>query len=299
MLQFVTSHYIIENDFFFVSKGPQDQSLAEKLDNAIKQLESWHRISIIIVLVGLASLSGIISMSQFYFHDEIAKHGYIDDIFIEDQNLRVLAFIPYTEEIIPADGVVTLYLTQVWLMYGNGVVIALLSFLFVWVTYRGKTHTQEFESIERQFIRQSYLVNFETSVPEGDTRVEKILNQAIHVFPNLKEIQRKAKLKQTKIPYKINQKINGDTIDGIVSTKKGDFIVKFYDKSVSESDLKNLAKILSKSRDKIFRVLCVAKDYDEELQSNKLVDIMDKIPKYFKLDLIFEEEHGYSMLWID
>ncbi len=282
-----------------MSKGPQDYSLAEKLDNAIKQLGFWYRISIIIVLVGLASLSGIISMSQFYFHNEVGKYGQIQEIFIQDENITVLAFLPYSEEIFPAEGIVSLYITQIWLMYGNGVVIGLLSFLFIWVTYRGKAHTEEFESIERQFIRQSYLVNFETSVPEGETRVEKILNEAIHVFPTLKEVQRKAKIKQTKIPYKLDQKFNGETIDGIVSTKKGDFIVKFYDKTVSESDLKNLIKTLSKSRDKIFRVLCVAKDYDEDLQSNKLVGIIDKIPKYFKLDLIFEEEHGYSMLWID
>ena len=282
-----------------MSKGPQDYSLAEKLDNAIKQLGFWYRISIIIVLVGLASLSGIISMSQFYFHNEVGKYGQIQEIFIQDENITVLAFLPYSEEIFPAEGSVSLYITQIWLMYGNGVVIGLLSFLFIWVTYRGKAHTEEFESIERQFIRQSYLVNFETSVPEGETRVEKILNEAIHVFPTLKEVQRKAKIKQTKIPYKLDQKFNGETIDGIVSTKKGDFIVKFYDKTVSESDLKNLIKTLSKSRDKIFRVLCVAKDYDEDLQSNKLVGIIDKIPKYFKLDLIFEEEHGYSMLWID
>jgi len=282
-----------------VSKGPQDHSLAEKLDNAIKQLGFWYRISIVIVLVGLASLSGIISMSQFYFHGEVAKYGQIQEIFIQDENITVLAFLPYSEEIFPAEGIVSLYITQIWLMYGNGVVIGLLSFLFIWVTYRGKAHTQEFESIEQQFIRQSYLVNFETSVPEGTTRVEKILNEAIHVFPTLKEVQRKAKLKQTKIPYKLDQKFNGETIDGIVSTKKGDFIVKFYEKTVSESDLKNLVKILSKSRDKIFRVLCVAPDYEEDLQSNKLVGIMDNIPKYFKLDLIFEEEHGYSMLWID
>ncbi len=282
-----------------MSKGPQDYSLAEKLDNAIKQLGFWYRISIIIVLVGLASLSGIISMSQFYFHNEVGKYGQIQEIFIQDENITVLAFLPYSEEIFPAEGIVSLYITQIWLMYGNGVVIGLLSFLFIWVTYRGKAHTEEFESIERQFIRQSYLVNFETSVPEGDTRVEKILNEAIHVFPTLKEVQRKAKIKQTKIPYKLDQKFNGETIDGIVSTKKGDFIVKFYDKKVSESDLKNLIKTLSKSRDKIFRVLCVAKDYDEDLQSNKLVGILDKIPKYYKLDLIFEEEHGYSMLWID
>ena len=282
-----------------MSKGPQDLSLAEKLDNAIKQLGAWYRISIIIVLVGLAALSGIISMSQFYFHDEIAQYGHIQEIYVEDQDITVLAFLPYTEEVFPAEGIVALYITQVWLMYGNGIVIALLSFLFIWMTFRGKSHTNEFESIERQFIRQSYLVNFETSIPEGDSRTEKILNEAIHVFPTLKEVQRKAKSKQTKIPYKVDKKINGETIDAIVSTKKGDFIVKFYDKTVSESDLKNLVQLLSKSQDKIFRVLCVAKDYDELLQSNKLVGIMDSIPKYFKLDLIFEEDHGYSMLWID
>ena len=161
-----------------MSKGPQDLSLAEKLDNAIKQLGFWYKISIVIVLVGLASLSGIISLSQFYFHDEIAKYGNIQEIFIEDENITLLAFLPFSEDVFPAEGIVALYITQVWLMYGNGIVIALLSFLFIWVTYRGKAHTQEFESIERQFIRQSYLVNFETSVPEGETRVEKILNEA-------------------------------------------------------------------------------------------------------------------------
>ena len=282
-----------------MSKGPGDLSLAERLEFAIKQLNLWYRITLITVLIGLVALSGIISMSQFYFHDEVRKHGYIDEIFVEDENITLTAFIPYTEEIFPADGVVSLYITQVWLMVGNGVVIGLLSFLFLWVSFRGHAHTKDFESIEGQFIRQSYLVNFETSVPEGESRVEKILNQAIHVFPALKEVQRKAKKKQSKIPYKINQKLNGELLDGVVSTKKGDFVVKFYDKSVSSSDLENLVKTLSKSRDRIFRVLCVAKDYEEDLQSNKLVNFMDNLPKYFKLDLIFEEDTGYSMLWID
>lgn len=282
-----------------MSKGQEDFSLAERLEFAIKQLDTWHRISIITVLIGLFALSGIISLSQFYFHNEIGNYGQIEEIFIEEKDVTVLAYLPYSEEIFPAEGIVTLYQTQVWLMFGNGVVIALLSFLFIWVSYRGHSHTKEFESIERQFIRQSYLVNFETSIPEGDSRIEKILNQSIHVFPALKEVQRKAKKRQTKIPYKIDQHINGDKIDAVVSTSKGEFIVKFYDKPVSSSDIENLVKNLSKSRDKIFRVLCVAKDYEEEVQSSKLVGFIDKLPKDFKLDLIFEEERGYSMLWID
>jgi len=282
-----------------VSKGPIDLTLAERLEYAIRHLDFWYRISLVIVLIGLASLSGIVSVSQYYFHNEIAMYGHIAQIYQEDEDITVLEFIPNSEVIFPAEGIVNLFSTQVWLMGGNGIVIGLLTFLFLWVTKRGNDHKKEFESIEGQFIRQTYLVNFETSIPEGQNKVEKILNQAIHVFPTLKDVQRKSKEKQTKIPYKIDQHVGGLALDAVVATNKGEFIVKFYEKSVSFSDIQELVNTLIKSRDKIFRVLCVAKDYDEEVQSNKLVDIMDKMPKYFKLDLIFEEENGYSMLWID
>ena len=285
--------------FTIVSKGQEDFSLAERLDYAIRNLDTWYRISILTVLIGLVALSGIISLSQFYFHDELAKHGQIEETFVEEKGERILEYIPKAEQVFSTEGIVTLFYTQQMLMVGNGVVIALLAFLFIWGSIRGRTHTQEFESIERQFIRQSYLVNFETSIPEGETRIEKILNQAILVFPVLKEEQRKAKKKQIKIPYKINQRLNGDTLDAIVATDKGDFIVKFFDKTVSFSDIENLVKKLAKSRDRISRVLCLAKDYEEELQTSKLVDFMEKLSKDFKLDLIFEEERGYSMLWID
>ena len=282
-----------------MSKGPIDLTLAERLEYAIRHLDFWYRISLVIVLIGLASLSGIVSVSQYYFHNEIAMYGHIEQNYHEDEDITVLEFIPNSEVIFPAEGIVNLFSTQVWLMGGNGIVIGLLTFLFLWVTKRGNDHKKEFESIEGQFIRQTYLVNFETSIPEGQNKVEKILNQAIHVFPTLKDVQRKSKEKQTKIPYKIDQHVNGLALDAVVATNKGEFIVKFYEKTVSFSDIQELVNTLIKSRDRIFRVLCVAKDYDESLQSNKLVEIMDKLPKYFKLDLIFEEEHGYSMLWID
>jgi len=282
-----------------VSKGPIDLTLAERLEYAIRHLDFWYRISLVTVLIGLASLSGIVSVSQYYFHNEIGMYGHIAQIYQEDEDITVLEFIPNSEVIFPAEGIVNLFSTQIWLMGGNGIVIGLLTFLFLWVTKRGNDHKKEFESIEGQFIRQTYLVNFETSIPEGQNKVEKILNQAIHVFPTLKDVQRKSKEKQTKIPYKIDQHVGGLALDAVVATNKGEFIVKFYEKSVSFSDIQELVNTLIKSRDKIFRVLCVAKDYDEEVQSNKLVDIMDKMPKYFKLDLIFEEENGYSMLWID
>ncbi len=278
-----------------MASGEGSISLNEKLESAISRLGFWYRITIIMVVIGLVSLSAIISASQIYFHEEIGKHGYIEEIFIEATNESVLAFIPYTEEIFSTDGIVTLFLTQIWLMIGNGIAIGLLGFLVFWVTYRGHKHTTELESIERQFIRQSYLVNFETSIPEGDTKVGKILNQASLVFPALKYIQQKKSANK----IKLNVQVNGYAIDAIVPTKKGDFIVKFFDNVVTYDEIKSLCEKLSKSRVRIYRVLCIAKDFQQELQTPKLVDLMDELTTYFKVDLIFEEEQGYSMLWID
>ncbi len=272
-------------------------SLNERLEIAISHLGYWHRITLIMVIVGLVALSGIISASQYYFHQEIGKYGHIEEIEVEDQALILLAYIPYSEEVFPSDSIVTLYLTQVWLMIGNGIVIGLFVFLFVWVTYRGSAHRKEFESVEGQFIRQSYLVNFETSLPVGETKVEKILNQAALVFPALNELRRKEY--SSKLKIKLNTEIGKNTIDAIVPTKKGDFVVKFYDTVVSIENLKSLCEELSRNRDRIFRLLCVARKFDEELQTDKIVDLIDGLPKYFKLDLIVEEDQGYSMLWID
>lgn len=280
-----------------MASGEGGLSLNERLENAITRLGFWYRITLIMVIVGLVSLSGIISASQFYFHQEIGKYGHIQEILLADKNESVLAFIPYTQEVFPTEAIVTLYLTQIWLTIGNGIVIGLLSFLFIWVTFRGQGHRRELESIERQFIRQSYLVNFETSIPEGENKIDKILRQASLVFPTLNEIQRREYA--NKIRTKTNEQVGNTTVDAIVETKKGDFIVKFYDKIVSFDDIKSLCEILSKSRPRIFRLLIVSKEFEDDLQSNKLVDLMDSISKYYKVDLIFEEDQGYSMLWID
>ena len=105
-----------------VASGEANLTLSERLESAITKLGFWYRITIIFVIVGLVSLSGIISASQIYFHQEIGQHGHIEEIYLADNDVTLLAFIPYSEEIFPADGIVTLYMTQIWLMIGNGIV---------------------------------------------------------------------------------------------------------------------------------------------------------------------------------
>lgn len=275
-----------------------DKSLAEKLDIAIENLSVWHRVTLVMVIIGLLSLSVVISLSQYYFQQELNKHGHMEEIKDEETGQVGLEFIPNSEQVFSTDSIVRLYATQTWLMASNGIVIGLLSFLFLWITYRGQAYKTELKEIENQLIRQSYLVNFETSIPEGETRVDKILNHSSLVFPELQYLLRKARPENKKLPYKLNQTIKNDTVDIIVPTKRGDFIVKFFD-DVTYKTLEGFADNLSKSSKMIFRVLCVAKNYDEELQSSQLSTLMQKLNLDFDMDLIFEDEQGYSMLWIN
>jgi hypothetical protein len=273
-------------------------SLAERLDIAIENLSVWHRVTLVMVIIGLLSLSVIISMSQYYFQQEINKHGHITETRDDKTGNVELEFIPNSEQIFSSESIVALYSTQTWLMASNGLVIGLLSFLFLWITYRGQSYKKELKTIENQLIRQSYLVNFETSIPEGATRIEKILNHSSLVFPELHSLLGRDKSESKKLPYKTNQTIGNETVDIVVTTKKGDFIVKFFD-DASFKTIEQFAQTLSKSHKTIFRVLCVAKNYDEELQSNQLSSLVQKLGLKYDMDLIFEEEQGYSMLWIN
>jgi hypothetical protein len=274
-----------------------DKSLAEKLDAAIANLSNWYRVTLIMVIIGLLSLSVVISLSQYYFQQEINKNGHITEITDEETGQVGLVFVPNSEKVFDPESILRIYATQVWLMASNGVVIGLLSFLFLWITYRGQAHKEDLKSIESQLIRQSYLVNFETAIPEGADRNEKILNHSSLVFPELQALKG-AKFDGKKLPAKLNQKIRNDTVDILLSTKKGDFVVKFFD-NVSFSTLEQFTDNLSKSGKLLFRVLCVAKNYEDQLQSSQLASLMQKLNLDFDVDLIFEDEQGYSMLWIN
>ncbi len=275
-----------------------EKSLAEKLDVAIENLSTWYRVTLVMVIIGLLSLSVVISLSQYYFQQEISKHGEIEETKDEKTGRIGLVFVPHSDNVFSTESVLRLYVTQTWLMASNGVVIGLLSFLFLWITLRGQVYKKDLKDIENQLIRQSYLVNFETSIPEGDTRVDKILNHSALVFPELQYLLRETKPGNKKLPYKLNQSIKNDAVDVIVSTKRGDFIVKFFD-NLSFATLEEFTNNLSKSGKMIFRVLCVAKNFDEQMQSTQLSSMMQKLNIDFDMDLIFEEDQGYSMLWIN
>jgi hypothetical protein len=84
-------------------------------------------------------------------------------------------------------------------------------------------------------------------------------------------------------------------------TDEGYFVIKdFKDKIVTPEDLRQVTRIVKEKFTHIFRVICVAKAYDESfLNKDTLEKQMTKeLKANFQIDLILEEKVGYSVLWI-
>jgi hypothetical protein len=200
----------------------------------------------------------------------------------------------------------------------TSIVLALIYFFL----YR--RNIQRLKDWQLDYLEQSYIIVFETILPKGNTTSEKVLNLSRAVFPELTpeyasygnpvhrfEFFVKNKLKPTKREsalQTVNYKGKPYPFDIVLDTLKGYFIIKdFKDKVVSFEDLKQLTDIAGKKfkdivyrETKVFRILCVAKEYDQRLmQQDTLERLMTKELKAdFYIDLIVEEKTGFSVLWV-
>lgn len=165
-----------------------------------------------------------------------------------------------------------------------------------------KKQKKKYNELIDGFIRKSYLINFETAIPKGANKVEKILNEAIKVFPELKETKREAEKKGNKLHYEINRKISNSVYDLSLKTKSdGFFLVKFLEEQTYEELEKIVKNTNSYFKDdrKVFRLICVGTDFQNVFQDYGFEERMNNLRRKFKLDLIEELDKGYSVVWID
>jgi hypothetical protein len=112
------------------------------------------------------------------------------------------------------------------------------------------------------------------------------------------------------LPKTVNYRGHLYSFDMVLETIDGYFIIKdFKDKVVLPEDLKQLKEVATskfKVRGSlretfIFRILCVAKEYDKRFwQQETLEQLMtEELNADFKIDLIVEEKIGFSVLRID
>jgi len=204
-----------------------------------------------------------------------------------------------------------------------------------WELYKGQDVYRKFREWDKEFLRRAYVLIVETSIPQGKTTGEQILNLARSVFPELRyDYSRISPSLIDRIGWYLKQKgrksyediirqstnyiVKSYPLDLALKTKNGYFIVKdFGDKIVTLKDIRQLidaARKLASGRlikSDVLRIICIGKEYDKSfLQRESLKQLMKKevIPLYkrfyldrsdFPIDLLVKEKSGYSILWVD
>jgi len=166
--------------------------------------------------------------------------------------------------------------------------------------YRFELRQRELSDIFDDYTRHNYFFSIQTSRPEGKSRTEKFLSIAQSVFPpiNIAVETSKANDEKWKIPQ---ETLDGHTFDMAIDTKEGKFLLKYFEGTVKFSDIEKILDAARNSlgRKKIFRIVCLASEYDKIFLDDKLDEKMNKLERKEKLDLFLEREHGYTTIWID
>ena len=220
-----------------------------------------------------------------------------------------------------------------WIVLGLEVVylfVLTIIFLIIYgplvVWYLSKMRNLQSQWIEWKgdYNSDMYSLIFNTTVPKGNTTGEKVLSLASMVFPEMRDDYIRfsleplahikyylAKLRKSKeLTRRTNYKAKPDyNLDVVFGTLAGYFIIKeFKDNVVTVEDLRYLIDVLNNNFKAKFRrgtgilsTICVAKEYDKHfLNRESLEKIMtEEIKADFFIDLVVEEDVGYSVLWVD
>jgi len=184
--------------------------------------------------------------------------------------------------------------------YGTLISVGIVVIALIWFGSRGRKIWSELDDLQQQKIRQSYFLTFETIVPKGDTPTKRIFYMISKVFPEIKEAVKKAEKKPKNFQYEVDKKIEGAVYDLKQNTDEGILLVKFMEKQTYDEliDIVKKANKIAK-KTKVFRLLCIGKDFSNVFQDYGFEGRMDELNRKFKLDLIEEDEKGFSLGWID
>jgi hypothetical protein len=236
-------------------------------------------------------------------------------------------FNPFNAQDFPTD-----LLNEVIVYHAKILIIIVITFAglmlsAIYFFFHVRKKIKNLERWDTNNVKQSYFIVFQTTIPVGDTMGEKIFHLAKHVYPELRSdiplsdpsvieriewylqrfisylSRRKRDSEQEMLSKALNYRIDSYILDLVLKTKHGGvFIVKYFgNKTVRFNDLNELIKIVKKkfgtkmwTESRSFRVICVAREYDSEI----LPKLKDLVTTENKIDLLVEEENGFSVLWV-
>jgi len=185
-----------------------------------------------------------------------------------------------------------------------GALIITLIFLIgfgAWYGLRAVKFSRELSDMQKQKIRQSYFLAFETTVPQGNTTVERVFDVLSNALPEIKLAQKEAKEKGKKFQYDYEYKIKDTVFDLKVNTPEGIILVEFFKNKLTFDRLEVFVKSIDHAFKNagILRAVCVAKDFDDIFFSDELEQKLSKLYMPYKMDLVKEDKSGFSTIWID
>jgi hypothetical protein len=201
--------------------------------------------------------------------------------------------------------------------------IAISAYIFGWFVIKAPHAYRKLQEWDEDYLESAYILIFDTTIPKGSSTGEKVFNLAKLVFPELRSdlyispldkptfpsfvkalLSKKKITRNTNhgdISQSLNYTIDSYILDVAYKTDEGYFLVKdFKDKIVTPADLRQLTTIVKEKFNRIFRVICVAKAYDESFLNKVTLEkqMVKELKVNFKIDLILEEKVGYSVMWV-
>jgi len=194
-------------------------------------------------------------------------------------------------------------------MLATGIsLVIIIGLELIWFIAKRKTH-RELLQIHSSFIHRSYVTMFEFVRPEGETKVDKLFNHLSLVFPEVEKFKERLDKKQKKFSEREESLLypkteTTDTYDFITAT--GTFLLIIFKTTVKWEDVEKMIKVNNRDQnvEKLFgsdimRIIYLADKYDPFFETDDFISKMKETKRKFKLDLIKEDNLGYSTIWID
>ena len=284
-------------------KDDEGPSVLERMHLTLKKLQDFVRQShAIIVISGLLAAYGV--MSGFGYYDMLSNYGHTERLAGSCFPLSVgkcTVFFPSSNDLKPLREVIGYSLDKINIMVIIFALIIGIQTVMGLQIIRSNKMRKNLKELRAELVRQSYLLNFQTTVPTGASSLAKIMHLCTSVFPELDKEKVGELTKSQTISYRANGADKLYTFDSVLLTNEGNFIVKFFGDSVTFGDIEELVSAVSGyfKDEKVFRVVSVANKYDDLFATHGLVDKMNNLKRKFNIDLIIEREYDYSMIWID
>lgn len=228
-------------------------------------------------------------------------------------------------ELVPLkDSITPMAFFSITAMYTFPTVLMIVTIAFgIRYLKKRKATKQGFVKVQSALVRRAYILNFELEESEGVSQTDKIFNHLSLVFPQIDQIKKrrlkkgytnfdqplKSMLERRLRNNRVNRYVYGK-FDLSVNTSSGIFLVKITNEKVlTFQDIENTVKEIRKkmkitglgieAKGEIDRLIFLTKSFDETISKQELDEKITNLKRDYRIDIIKEEEYGYSTIWIN